>query len=104
MTRTQVKVIFAAAPQHNYVTSVSDKQTDSMIRSYFVNTSFNMGVFPAEDLAVCTDVVITRQDSIDTGMDAATDALFKDLMETFPNLPLKARRVAKDLAAKGYRK
>jgi len=112
MTRTQVHVNFKSSPLHNYVTSVADTMTDEAIRTYFVNTRFCVGYNNGvEDFAVCTDVEVTRQpapDTIDTGMDAATDALFKDLM----GIPLVTRElagrdiltIAGTLAAKGYRK
>lgn len=106
MTRTQVKIIFAAAPHCNYSTSVSDAQTDEQIRAYFVNNSFMIGDKVGGE--VCTDVVITRQsDSIDTGMDAATDALFRDLRSIHINTMIRGNElnyIAQKLAAKGWRK
>ena len=53
--RNSVKVIFANS-KYNYTTSVSDKTTEEDARKYFVNTSFDMGIYPVEDLQMCIDI------------------------------------------------
>ena len=53
--RNSVKVIFRN-PKYNYTTSVSDATTEETARIYFVNTSFDLGVYPNEDLQVCIDI------------------------------------------------
>ena len=44
--------------EHNYHTSVNGKLTDKEIRKYFVNTMFDRGVFPEENMQKCIDCSI----------------------------------------------
>ena len=53
--RNSVKVIFENE-KYNYITSVSDGTTDESARLYFVGTSFDMGIYPNEDLQKCINV------------------------------------------------
>ena len=52
-----VKVIFAD-PDYNYTTSVSDTATDESLKDYFINTFFNMGIFPEEKMMKCINIEI----------------------------------------------
>jgi hypothetical protein len=61
--RNSVKVIFDNS-KYNYETSVSDQTTKQSAKTYFVGTSFDMGVFPNEDLQVCTKIEFSSEDSI----------------------------------------
>ena len=53
--KNSVKVIFKDS-KYNYTTSVGDLITEEKARTYFVNTSFDMGVYPHEDCQVCIDI------------------------------------------------
>jgi hypothetical protein len=50
-----VKVIFKN-PVYNYVTSVNGKSSEEGLRNYFVNTVFDVGGYPVEDLQKCIDI------------------------------------------------
>lgn len=43
--------------EYNYGTSLSKDISNKDIETYFVNTSFNLGAFPVEDLQVCIGVI-----------------------------------------------
>lgn len=45
-------------PQHNYKTSVNGECSNESIKQYFVNTSFNVGRFPIENIQKCIGVEI----------------------------------------------
>ena len=52
-----VKVIFKN-PKFNYITSINPNVSDKDIRSYFINSSFNVGCYPIENLQVCINIEI----------------------------------------------
>lgn len=51
-----IKVIFKDS-QYNYVTSISDKATEEEVKKYFLGKWFDMGIFPAENMQQCINVI-----------------------------------------------
>lgn len=50
-----IEVIFSD-PKHNYKTSVSWTISESNLRDYFVNQTFNVGQYPTDDWQECIDI------------------------------------------------
>ena len=50
-----IKVIFEN-PDYNYITSVNLKTTDKENIDYFVNTVFNVGCYPVENMQKCIKI------------------------------------------------
>jgi hypothetical protein len=50
-----VKVKFADN-KLNYITSINPQCTLDEVKKYFVNTYFDMGTFPIEDMQQCIDI------------------------------------------------
>ena len=44
---------------NNYKTSVNGASSDESLKKYFVNTMFNLGAYPKENLCECIGVNIT---------------------------------------------
>lgn len=42
----------------NYKTPVNGKLTDEEIKEYFINTVFNVGIYPVENMQKCINVEI----------------------------------------------
>ena len=55
-----VKVIFSDRSKE-YVTDINERQSDEEIVSYFVGKSFNLGVYPKEEMHQCKKVVILNE-------------------------------------------
>lgn len=53
-----VEVIFKN-PEHNYKTSVNPQSLDKSLNEYFVNTWFNLGAYPVENMQQCIKINIT---------------------------------------------
>jgi hypothetical protein len=66
-----VQVIFEN-PIYNYATSVNPKTTDEENRKYFVNTVFDMGIFPQENPQKCIRIKITAKKSQQTFLNKQT--------------------------------
>lgn len=52
---TTIKVIFKD-PRYNYLTDINANAPHETVKDYFINTSFDMGCYPVEDLQVCIDI------------------------------------------------
>lgn len=53
-----VKVIFADS-QYNYKTNVSSNSTEQTAKEYFVNKTFDLGIYPKEDMQKCIGIEFT---------------------------------------------
>jgi hypothetical protein len=50
-----VKVLFNDS-KYNYITPINWELSEKDIRDYFVNTTFDLGGYPEEDMQKCTDI------------------------------------------------
>lgn len=55
-----VKVIFADRSK-DYVTDINERRNNEEIVNYFVGKSFNLGVYPKEEMHQCKKVVILNE-------------------------------------------
>lgn len=58
-----VKVMFADA-KYNYETNVSATSTKESVNEYFVGKSFDMGIYPAENMQQCIGIEFTDNNII----------------------------------------
>ncbi len=58
-TETFVLVYFDNE-KYDYSTKVSNESTEAQLNNYFVNTTFNVGVFPQEIFRKCKSIKIVR--------------------------------------------
>ena len=52
------KVIFTES-KHDYSTSVNGKLSDQQIKDYFINTVFDVGMYPVENMQKCIDCKVS---------------------------------------------
>ena len=55
MSLPTVRVLFED-PSYNYATNVAADVTEDQARAYFVGQTFDVGVYPAEDLRRCKGI------------------------------------------------
>ena len=54
-----IHVIFENST-YNYFTSVSKNSTKEALEKYFVNQSFNVGIYPSEKMQKCTSIKFVK--------------------------------------------
>lgn len=58
MARFKTVLVMFEDQANNYKTPVNGKLTDQEIKEYFINTVFNVGVYPVENMKKCINVEI----------------------------------------------
>lgn len=58
-----VKVLFTDS-KYNYETNVSSNSTEQTAKEYFVNKTFDLGIYPKEDFQKCIGIEFTDNNSM----------------------------------------